>query len=152
MPHMYLMDPGPRMNREVRIDTTTWSNSGQQGQEGREPRHPYEQQLREGAGLLSYSSRSALLHNRNESVLSAKRLWFKRAGFSTSVITETLSVIGPPTLRHVGHTRKSYLWFMAIGSAELLERGVTDYVENIIAVFFFFCNLVKTKSQATPKV
>lgn len=27
---------------------------------------------------------------------------------------------------------------MAIGSAELLERGVTDYVENIIAVFFFF--------------
>lgn len=71
---MYLMDPGPRMNREVRTDTTTWSNSGQQGQEGREPRHPYEQQLREGAGLPSYSSRSALLHNRNESVLSAKRL------------------------------------------------------------------------------
>lgn len=149
---MYLMDSGLKTNKKVKKGTTTWSNSGQQGQEGRETLHPYEQQLLEWARLPSYSSLSALLHNRNESVLSAKRLWFKRAGFSASVITETPSVIGPPTLRHVGHTRKSYLWFMAIGSVKLLERRVTDCVENIIAVFFFFCNLVKTKSQASPKV
>lgn len=44
---MYLMDSGLKMNKKIKIDTTTWSNSGQQGQEERETLYPYEQQLLE---------------------------------------------------------------------------------------------------------